>query len=72
MATKLVNLKGEEVQPGEVVSSFRGELYTVRGFLSPRHAGSTGRVLVSRTGCAEEAFYPSVFDLKIVEIADGN
>lgn len=62
------DVTGKEVQPGEVVSSFRGEPYMVRGFLSPRHAGSTGRVLVSQTGGVEEAFYPSVFNLTIKEI----
>lgn len=58
---------GLEVKPGAFFD--RGEeAYELVGFTAPRHSGSTGRVQVKHlsTGMQRE-FYPSVFDLTIVE-----
>ena len=68
---KLVNEKtGQEVKVGEVVTSFRGEKFTLRSAELPRHSGSSGRVVVLPKGVTNsfdaQEFFPSVFDLKFV------
>ena len=73
MKHKLVEEKtGKEVKPGMRVLSFKDEIFEVTGFQTPYHVGSTGRVLVKACtpDAEEQAFYPQVFGLKIVEAKD--
>lgn len=58
----LIDAEGNEVMVGQEVTSFRGEVETVRAISRPRHPGSTGRVLTDRG-----EFYPGVYNLKWVE-----
>ena len=64
-AFKLVDKNGHTVNRGDTVTSFRGETATVVWF-KEGFGGSTGRVCVRDHAGWEQAFYPSVFDLKIV------
>lgn len=60
---------GALVEVGDLVTSFRGEEWTVTGWREPQHAGSTGRVYVKPfegDGLSSREFFPSVFDLKFV------
>ena len=66
---------GAEVKPGMRVLDMRNEIFEVVGFRVPHRDGSTGRVHVKKPGQEvtpghELEFYPSVFELKIVEIKD--
>lgn len=62
---------GMVLEPGDIVTSFRGEEATVVGFRPPHHAASTGRIHIHwkdqeyRPGFWDE-YFPSVFDAKIV------
>lgn len=72
MKCKLIEeVSGNEVKPGMTVLSFKNEIFKVTGFLSPQHVGSTGRVLVKACDETstkyEQAYYPQVFGLKIIE-----
>ncbi|MDR3436400.1 hypothetical protein [Telmatospirillum sp.] len=66
---KLINSKTrEQINPGDTVTDFRGDIAICQGFVAPRHSGSTGRIHVGypdREGTAE--YYPSVFGAEIVE-----
>ena len=59
---KLVDEQGNEVRPGDMAVTFRGEPMAITGGRPPHHAGSTGRVY---TNGAE--YYPGVFNLKWVK-----
>ena len=62
---------GAEVKIGDTVTSFRDEKAKVLSFIPPRHAGSTGRIVVRFKGDSlkcEDAYYPSVFDCAIKEV----
>ena len=64
---------GKEVKPGMNVLSFKGEIFKVTGFLSPRYMGCTGRVLVRKPEdpplpSNEYMCFPSTFGLEIVEV----
>jgi len=45
------------VNVGDIVTTFRGEKMVVTGMIEPRHAGSTGRVILDG-----QAYYPSVIN----------
>jgi hypothetical protein len=65
----------EQVKPGQQIMSFKGDPYIYAGFESPRHVGSSGRVLVkalNEPDSEERAYYPAVFDLTIVETSNGH
>lgn len=70
---KLVNEEGHEIEKGSLLRSFRGDEYILRGFSPPRHENSSGRVHVTLKVDADEPgyntaeFFPSVFDLRIIE-----
>jgi hypothetical protein len=70
MAFKLVEIaSGKEVKPGMNVLDFRDEIWQLVKFDPPRTAASTGKVTVTQKGHKfDSTFYPSVFDLKIVEV----
>jgi hypothetical protein len=57
------------VTVGERVISFRGEHAIVKGGVPPRHAGSTGHVIVEG-GTMGLSYYPSVYKLKWTFIED--
>jgi hypothetical protein len=67
---KLVHEKsGEDVYPSELVVSFRGDRYIVKGGVPPHKEGSTGKVWVSDiTNRHNEEFFPSVCGLKWLEV----
>ena len=57
------------VKPGMRLLSYRNEIYELVSFRAPRHAASTGRVIVRHCDTGKEhEFFPSVFNLKIMEI----
>jgi hypothetical protein len=58
---QLVNEKHEPVYGGDRIVDFRGNASVITSAEPPRHAASTGRV---------NNFFPSVFDLKWVEVCD--
>lgn len=64
---------GAEVRAGDIATSFRGEQYVVQSVELPRHAGSTGRMYVTRLDSETDAprysssYFPSVFGAKWVE-----
>jgi hypothetical protein len=73
MSCKLIEeASGKEVKSGMNVLNFRNEIYKVVDFLTPKHMGSTGRVIVVKPEDPEHKymFYPQVFGLKIVEMQD--
>ena len=72
MRHKLIEIKsGAEVKPGMTIIDFKGEIWKLIAFrmIAPP---STGQVIVQNTDAYKEVqeFYPSVFDLKIVEIEE--
>lgn len=66
---RLVNAKtGAEVNRGDKVINFRDEPAILKGWVKPKHSGSTGRVVVSHHGDEmHHEYYPSVYGLKWVE-----
>jgi hypothetical protein len=78
----LVDVDGKTISIGDSLTDFRGEAWRVDGIELPRHAGSTGRVVVSKPcrGCdgpgehhfwcglrQVREFFPSVFELTWVQ-----
>jgi len=62
MKHKLIEIKtGAEVKPGMNILSFRNEIWKLESF-----KGSKLTAVNPETGWRQE-FYPTVFDLKIVE-----
>lgn len=51
-----------EVKVGDVVTDFRGDVWTVKGFTAPHRPGSTGRVHCADKDGFDRAFYPGVID----------
>jgi hypothetical protein len=68
MKWKLVDKHTDkEVEIGATVYGRQGS-GKLEGFTPPRHAGSTGRVLVRwRNSPNQNEYFPSVFNMKIVE-----
>lgn len=66
---KLISeISGNTINPGDEVTTFRGEVGKLISAIQPRHAGSTGHVHISFDGSACGAvFYPSVIGAKFVE-----
>lgn len=63
MRLKLISTDtGKEVEIGDIVASFRGELATIKGVIPPHKEGSTGRV-ETELGL----HFPSVYNLKWIE-----
>jgi hypothetical protein len=60
---RLVDENHEPVYGGDRIVDFRGNASVITSAEPPRHAASTGRV---------NNFFPSVFDLKWVEVCDVN
>lgn len=58
---QLVDKNREPVYDGDHIVDFRGNASVITSAEPPRHAASTGRV---------NNFFPSVFDLKWVEVCD--
>ena len=67
MGGKLIDKSGKEVNVGDKVTSFRGEIATVQGWTKPLHSASTGRIHVQWHDGLTASYYPSVFDCIIVE-----
>jgi hypothetical protein len=66
---KLVNQAGEEVNKGDIVTSFRGEDHYLLGGSPPHKQGSSGRVSVEmKNGLGDSQYYPTVFDLEWVQL----
>lgn len=53
---------GEEVKIGAIVSTFRGEIVTVKRITKPHKPGSTGRVSLLFEGGFQSDYFPSVID----------
>lgn len=67
MPHKLIDKKtGKEILIGDDVTTFRGEIWKLRGFTPPKHPRSTGRITVESEGFTSE-YYPGVIDAEIVE-----
>ena len=65
---KLMNNKGRELVAGDIVKSFRGELYRFDFAREPHKAGSTGRVYVTPCeGGRQREFFPSVIGAAWIE-----
>jgi len=66
----LVDSNGRAVEVGETLVSFRDERARLIGMLEPRHAGSTGRVVVRWMSTNGElvgemqTYFPGVFNLE--------
>ncbi len=64
MASKMKLIRiadGVEIKPGDLVTTFRGEVAVLEDAREPQHSGSTGRVFVRFAGwpwCRE--FFPGV------------
>jgi len=58
--------KGQVAQRGDIVTSFRGERFTLTGARAPHNGSSTGRICVREGGVDGMAseFFPSVCGLK--------
>ena len=68
MTAKLVDKSGKEVNVGDKVISFRGEIATVQGWSRPaNNPRSTGRIHVQWHDGLTASYYPSVFDCTISE-----
>jgi hypothetical protein len=70
---KLVNQAGEEVNKGDIVTSFRGEDHYLLGGSPPHKQGSSGHVSVKKihkmkNGLGDCQYYPTVFDLEWVQL----
>lgn len=64
----LVDKDGNLVELGTKIKCFRGEEHTLIGYNLPRQgSASTGRVIVKTKSGMTREFFPSVFDLKIIQ-----
>lgn len=65
---------GREIKVGDVVTSFRGEKYTVKYFREPHKASSCGKISVRRDNGEEydSEFYVTAFGLEWIEREDRN
>lgn len=64
--SRLVDKNGNDVAIGTKVG--RGSAkYTITGWRAPHKASSTGRVWVESEGGFSQEFFPTVFDLEIVD-----
>lgn len=61
----------EPVALDDTVTTAKGDNLVVKGFIKPRHAGSTGRVIVGGEGFTETTdYYPSVIGAEWIERED--
>ncbi|WP_432263069.1 hypothetical protein [Cupriavidus sp. TMH.W2] len=61
----------EPVAIDDTVTTSKGDKVVVKGFIKPRHSGSTGRVLVVYEGFTEPAeYYPSVIGAEWIDRED--
>jgi hypothetical protein len=72
---KLVNLAGEEVNRGDIITDFRGEDHYLLGGAPPHKQGSSGHVSVKKTyevkkGLGDCHYYTTVFDLEWVQLVN--
>lgn len=60
---------GDEINQGQVIKDFRGDAWRFIGITRVPNGASTGRVYVEGMGerTYKSEFFPSVFDLVIVE-----
>ena len=73
MRHKLIEIKsGAEVKPGMTIIDFRNEIWKLVSFqvMSPPSTGRVTVISADSDNKMERQFYPSVFDLKIVEIEE--
>lgn len=73
MRHKLIEIKsGAEVKPGMTIIDFRNEIWKLVSFrvTTPPSNGKVTVVSADTDNKMEREFYPSVFDLKIVEIEE--
>ena len=61
----VINDKGNPVQRGEVVTSFRGETYILTGWDYPHKCSSSGRIYVDDENDNTHSFFPGVCGLQI-------
>lgn len=66
---RAVRADGSEVKSGETIYDFRGEPWVFAGITRVPNGASTGRVYVdgAPVNNYKSEFFPSVFDLTIVE-----
>lgn len=67
MGATFIGRYGIPIQPGDDVSSFRGDIYTFVRVTRVPEPGKSGKVLVRNESGSAREFYPSVFDGKIVD-----
>lgn len=58
----LCNAAGQPIKAGHLLTSFNGDIHTLRGGLAPQKQGSTGRIWTDKG-----EYYPSVFNLQWIE-----
>lgn len=57
---------GDQIRPGDSVTTYRGEIYVLRNFRPPHKPGSTGRVgLDNLDGSFHGEFFPGVINARI-------
>lgn len=66
--SKLINsMTGKQINPGDGVTTFRGDECVLRNFRPPHKPSSTGRVgLDNLDGTFAGEFFPSVIEAEIV------
>lgn len=67
---RLVNKQGHTVNVGDIIHDFRNEAAIIIDVEEPRHAGSTGRVVVKEMSDRglTVGYYPSVYNLEWSEL----
>jgi len=61
----------KELKIGDKVFNKEGKEYTVYGWRKPHKVGSTGKVFVkAENSIFESRFFPSVFNLEIIDYED--
>jgi hypothetical protein len=59
-------ITGKLINPGETITSFRGEPHVFKYISRAPEAGKTGKIIVSLPNSTQELeFYPSVFNCHI-------
>jgi hypothetical protein len=63
---KIVDLEDREIERHAELQTFRGEKVHLIDWFPPRHAGSSGKVLVAGPTIGEREFFPQVCGLNII------
>jgi hypothetical protein len=58
---------GSEVAEGDVVTDFRGDVWSFVRAIRPRQPGYSGKVEVTNGGAFNRQFYDTVFNLEVRE-----